>query len=227
MSSPTLQNQSLKSADLDDLKQQQLDATLSEDGRGDIAHVDGNKDASYQLPANTQHLVHLRLTKSAANDATESYDKTTSYDMVSGPEFERMEKNEQFKEYSKAEIVHDGRTKARQKLDATGDVRTGSPAEASKPLATLQDAQMRYKELTKEDAPTNKSFEELVALVQDLEAKLKAAPSTPGAPGKPLRTKADYQARYKELAKEDAPEDKTIEQLKEAIAHFEKEAATT
>jgi hypothetical protein len=221
MSSPATQLQPLKSADLEDLKQQQLDATLSEDGRGDIEHLTGNKDSSYQLPAREQNRVHLRLTKSVANDATESYDKTATYDSFSGPEFERMEKNEQFKEYSKVEIVHDGRPKARQRQDATGDVATGSPAEANKPLVSLQDAQMRYKELTKEDAPANKSFEELVALITPLEAKLKADKSTAGTTPRTLRTKADYQARYKELAGEEAPADKTVDELKEAIAHFE------
>lgn len=221
MSSPTTQAKPLKSADLEDLKQQQLDATLSEDGRGDIDHISGNQDSSYQLPALEQNRVHLRLTKSVANDATESYDKTSTYDSFSGAEFERMEKNEQFKEYSKVEIVHDGRPKARQRQDATGDTHTGSPAEATKPLVSLQDAQMRYKELTKEDAPTNKSFEELVGLIEPLEAKLKAEKSTPGGQARPLRNKADYQARYKELAGADAPAEKTIDELKEAIAHFE------
>lgn len=221
MSSQPTQVQSLKSADLEDLKQKQLDATLTEDGRGDIDHLTGNKDDSYQLPALEQNRVHVRLTKSVANDATESYDKTSTYDSFSGPEFERMEKNEQFKEYSKVEIVHDGRPKARQRQDATGDTQTGSPAEANKPLVSLQDAQMRYKELTKEDAPTNKSFEELVALIEPLEAKLKADKSTPGGTTRSLRNKPDYQARYKELAGEDAPADKTIDELKEAIAHFE------
>jgi hypothetical protein len=221
MSSQATQVQPLKSADLEDLKQKQLDATLTDDGRGDIEHINGNMDDSYQLPALEQNRVHVRLTKSVANDATESYDKTATYDSFSGPEFERMEKNEQFKEYSKVEIVHDGRTKARQRKDATGDVNTGSPAEASKPLVSLQDAQMRYKELTKEDAPTNKSFEELVALIGPLEAKLKADSSTGGDGGRPLRVKADYQARYKELSGEDAPADKTIDELKEAITHFE------
>jgi len=220
MSSPATQAKPLKSADLEDLKQQQLDATLTEDGRGDIEHITGNQDSSYQLPALEQNRVHVRLTRSVANDATESYDKTSTYDSFSGAEFERMEKNEQFKEYSKVEIVHDGRTKARQRQDKTGDVHTGSPAEANKPLASLQDAQMRYKELTSEDAPTNKSFEELVALIEPLEAKLKASKSTPGTTPGPLRNKADYQARYKELAGEDAPADKTIDELKEAIAHL-------
>jgi hypothetical protein len=223
MSSPATPVKPLKSADLEDLKQQQLDATLTEDGRGDIEHVSGNMDSSYQLPAMEQNRVHVRLTKSVANDATESYDKTSTYDSFSGPEFERMEKNEQFKEYSKVEIVHDGRTKARQRQDATGDVHTGSPAEANKPLASLQDAQMRYKELTKEDAPTNRSFEELVELIKPLEEKLKAEKSTAGDPPRPLRIKADFQARYKELSGEDAPADKTVDELKEAIAHFEAE----
>ena len=93
-----------------------------------------------------------------------------------------------------------------------------------KPLASLQDAQMRYKELTKDDAPADKSFEELVALVAELEIKLKATPSTLAGTARPLRNKPDYQARYKELTGEAAPEEKTVEQLKEAIAHFEAQA---
>ena len=39
----------------------------------------------------------------------------------------------------------------------------------------------------------------------------------------PRSTKSDYRARYQELSGEEAPADKTIDELKEAIAHFEKQ----
>ena len=214
----------VKSADLETLKQQQLDAIQSDDGRGDIEHVKGNTAAAgdYELPANTGHLVHLRLTKSVANELTQQFDKTETSDAFSPAEFERMEKNDSFREYQKVEIVHDPRPKARQLADKTGDVPTGSPAEANKSLASLNDAQMRYKELTKEDAPTNVSYEELVALVLAIEAKLKADSSTPAGAHRTLRSTEDAQVRYKELVGYDAPAEKKFAELKEAIAHLEK-----
>ncbi|TPG66075.1 hypothetical protein [Hymenobacter nivis] len=234
MSSPQ-PHRPVKSADLDTLKQQQLDATLSDDGRGDIEHVAGNtaegQKADYQLPATEQHLLHVELATFTRKVGTRDFDRAAKVVQLSPAEFERMEKNDSFAEYQgedgEVNILHDPRSKARQKADQTGDAPTGSPAEANKPLTSLQDAQMRYKELTKQDAPTNVSFEELVALIAPLEAKLKAEASTTGLtgtadnPARVLRTKADYQARYKELAGEEAPAEKTIEELKQAIAHFE------
>ncbi len=234
---PQTQRPSVKSADLDTIKQQQLDATLSDDGRGDIEHVAGNtaegKKAGYELPATEQHLVHVELATFTRKPGSREFDRAAKTVQLSPTEFERMEKNDSFAEYQgedgEVNILHDPRPKARQKADKTGDVTTGSPAEPSKPLTSLNDAQMRYHELTKKDAPTNVTYEELVEIVAELEAKLKAEPSTEASatpPTKPLRTKADYQARYEELTGEEVPVGRTIDELKEAIAHFEKQNPT-
>lgn len=228
----------VKSADLDTLKQQQLDATLSDDGRGSIEHVAGNtaegKKADYQLPTVEQHLVHVELVSFVRKPGTRDFDRTAQVVQLSPTEFERMEKNDSFIEYQgedgEVNILHDPRSKARQKADRTGDVTTGSPAEPNKPLLSLNDAQMRYHELTKQNAPTNVSYEELVAIVLELEAKLKAEPSTSAgtaAPIKPLRLRADYLARYIELGgTAELADGKTVDDLKEAIAHFENQNPT-
>jgi hypothetical protein len=82
---------------------------------------------------------------------------------------------------------------------------------------------MRYKELTKEDAPTDKTLGWFIDHIAELEAKLKAEKTTPGATEtkKPVRSLEDAQGRYKELVGKDAPADKTFTELKEAIKHFE------
>jgi len=234
--STTTKPKPLNSADLDDLKQQQLDATLSGDGRGAIDHVAGNTaqgkayndGEGYQLPAHEAGRVHVELATYVRKPGSRDFDRTSKVVPLSPQEFERMEKNDSFAEYmgedGEVNILHDPRPKARQQADQTGDVRTGSPAEPPRVLATLNDAQMRYKELTKEDAPTDKTLGWFIDRIAELEAEKGAQKTTPGAADakKPLRTKPDYQARYKELSGgEEAPADKTIDELKEAIAHFE------
>jgi len=237
MSSSPTKRQSLKSADLEDLKQQQLDATSSEDGQGEIAHQTGNtpEGKDYQFPAHEAGLMHVEVATFSRKPGSREFDRKAKVVKLSPQEFERMEKNDSFAEYQgedgEVNIFHDCRPKARQKADQTGDTRTGSPAEPSKPLATLNDAQMRYHELTKEPAPTDMTLGQLIDKIAELEAANGAQKTTPdaGATGdtkKPLRTKADYQARYKEVSGgEEAPADKTIEELKQAIAHFESDAA--
>jgi len=224
----------LKSYQVDALRQQQLDATMSDDGRGDISHVTGNtaagKKACYQVPEHEQHLVHVELVQYVRKPGTRDFDRVARVQPLSVQEFERMEKNDSFAPYQgedgEVNLLHDPRSKARQQADKTGDVTTGSPAEPNKPLATLNDAQMRYHELTKQEAPADKNLEELLEIISGLEASLKAEKTTPDATRRPLRTKADYQARYMELAGEEAPADKTVDELKEAIAHFEKQNPT-
>lgn len=235
-------NQPLKSADLDELRQQQLDATASADGRGDIPHVAGNTKAGkdydngkgYQLPAHEANRMHVELVRFLPIAGTRDFKREAKILKLAPQEFERMEKNDSFAKYladpsitGEVNILHDPRPKARQEADKTGDVQTGSPAEPNKPIATLNDAQMRYKELTKEDAPTDKTLGWFIDRIAELEEELNAKKTTPGAqePKKPLRTKADYQARFKDLYGEEAPADKTIDQLKEAIEHKEKEQA--
>jgi hypothetical protein len=224
--------QPLKSADLDELKQQQLDATATEDGKGDIEHLKGNTPdgKDYEFPAVEANRMHVALIRHVRKPGTRDFDKVEKIVKLSPQEFERMEKNDSFAEYQdedgEVQIKYDCRPKARQVADKTGDVRTGSPAEPPRVLATLNDAQMRYKELTKEDAPTDKTLGWFIDHIAELEEKLKAEKTTPGATDtkKPLRTKADYQARYKELSGgQEAPADKTIDELKEAITHFENE----
>lgn len=234
--STTTQPKPLNTADLDELKQQQLDATASADGRGDIAHVAGNTAAGkayndgegYRLPAHEAHRLHVELVQFERVAGTRDFKRISKVKPFSPQEFERMEKNDSFAEYQNEDgevnILHDPRPKARQKADQTGDVVTGSPAEAPKVIATLNDAQMRYKELTKEDAPTDKTLGWFIDHIAELEEKLKANKTTPGAssePKKPLRSTEDAQARYKELVGKEAPADKTFTELKEAIKHYE------
>jgi hypothetical protein len=118
MSSPQTSPQPLKSADLDELKQQQLDATLDPDGRGDVAHVAGNteagKAAGYQVPAHEAHRLHVELVTSTANPSTRQFDHAKKVVQLSPQEFERMEKNDSFAEYDEVNILHDPRPKGRQ-----------------------------------------------------------------------------------------------------------------
>jgi hypothetical protein len=236
MSSSQTKRPPLKSADLEDLKQKQLDATSYEDGQGEIDHLSGNTPdgEKYKFPAHEAGLMHVELALFQRKPGSREFDRKAKVVKLSPQEFERMEKNDSFAEYQGEDgevvIFHDCRSKARQQQDATGDVRTGSPAEPSKPLATLNDAQMRYHELTKELAPTDLTLGQLIDKIAELEAAKGAQKTTPDAEGeqtkKPLRTKADYQARYKELSGgEEAPTDKTIDELKEAITHFESQGS--
>lgn len=230
-SSPTTatQRQPLKSADLDDLKQKQLDATATEDGKGDIEHLKGNTPdgQDYEFPAVEANRMHVALILYVRKPGTRDFEPVEKIVKLSPQEFERMEKNDSFAEYQgedgEVQIKYDCRPKARQKADLTGDVLTGSPAEPPRVLATLNDAQMRYKELTKEDAPTDKTLGWFIDTIADLETKLNANKTTPGAGDakKPMRSLEDMQGHYKELVGKAAPEDKTFTELKEAIKHFE------
>jgi hypothetical protein len=215
----------LKSADLDELKQQQLDATATEDGKGDIEHLKGK---SYEFPAHESHLVHVALIRYSRKSPTSDLEADTKIAKLSPQEFERMEKNNSFAEYQgddgAVQIMYDSRPKPRQVADKTGDVETGSPAEPNKPLSSLNDAQMRYFELTKEVAPADKTRGQLIDIIDELETKLKAEKTTPNSEEikKPLRIKADYVARFIELGgTPEQAEGRTIDELKEAIAHFE------
>jgi hypothetical protein len=234
MSSSQTKRPPLKSADLEDLKQKQLDATSYEDGQGEIDHQSGNTPdgKDYKFPAHEAGLMHVEVATFQRKPGSREFDRKAKVVKLSPQEFERMEKNDSFAEYQGEDgevvILHDSRPKARQQADKTGDVATGSPAEPSKPLATLNDAQMRYHELTKENAPTDMTLGQLIDKIAELEAAKGAQKTTSDAADtkKPLRTKADYQARYKEVSGgEEAPADKTIDELKEAIAHFEKQAS--
>jgi hypothetical protein len=91
-------NQPLKSADLDELKQQQLDATASADGRGEITHVAGNTAAGkaydggkgYQLPAHEADRLHVELVNYVRKDGTRDFDRFSKIVTLNPQEFERM-----------------------------------------------------------------------------------------------------------------------------------------
>lgn len=170
---PPLQRPSL---DLEDLKQQQLNASAG--GESDITTQPGNGDEKYKVPAHEAHLLHVKLTTLVNNPNTKKYDEKSTTVQLSAPEFERMEKNETFKQYDSVELLHDPRPKAEIKADKTGDVPSNTPAAAKKPIRSTQDAQMRYKELTGEDAPTDKTFTELKEAIAHFEAEKGAESST-------------------------------------------------
>jgi len=169
---PPLQRQKL---DLEELKQQQLN--VSAGGESDLATQAGNGDKSYKFPTAEAHLLHVKLITKVNNPLTKKYDEKSTIVQLSAPEFERMEKNETFKQYDEVELLHDPRPKAEIKADKTGDVPSSTPAAAKKPIRSTQDAQMRYKELTGEDAPTDKTFTELKEAITHLEAELGAKKS--------------------------------------------------
>lgn len=168
--------------DLDELQQQQLDAAA---GQNALETKKGNLDASHEFPANEAHLLHVKFSRKVNNPLTKQYDEQTNIVALSAPEYERMEKNESFKEFDKVELLHDPRPKARQQADKTGDVPSSTPATAKKQIRSLQDAQMRYKELTGEDAPGDKNFTELKEAIAHFE-KQKGADKSTNPDGSPL-----------------------------------------
>ncbi|NML67612.1 hypothetical protein HHL22_20620 [Hymenobacter sp. RP-2-7] len=206
--------------DLKALQQQQIDA----DGNFAASQeekVSGNVDKSYKLPKHAAHRIHIKLSRKVHLPAEEDYEWKSEIMELSPAEFERMKSNGSFNGYKKQEILHDPRPKSVQQASKTGDIDAGTPSDPKTSLASLQAAQMRYRELTNHDAPTDKSFEELLELIAPLEAQLKAKSTTGGAVKKPLRSLVDAQDRYKELVGKAAPEDKSFTELKEAITHFE------
>lgn len=170
---PPLQRPSLK---LEDLQQQQLNASAG--GESDITTQPGSGDKTYKVPAHESHLLHVKLISLVNNPATKKYDEKSTVVQLSAPEFERMEKNETFKQYDKIELLHDPRPKAEIKADKTGDVPSKTPAAANKPIRSTQDAQMRYKELTGQDAPSDKNFTELKEAIAHFEKEKGAQSST-------------------------------------------------
>ena len=212
--------------DLKELQQQQIDAD------GDFASsqeekTTGNVDKTYQLPKHAAHRLHLRLTRKIHDAAAKTYTDVSEVVELAPAEYERMKSNGSFAGYDAQTILHDPRPAAVRKASETGDVDADTPSDPKSALGSLQAAQMRYRELTKHDAPTDKSHEELLELIAPLEAQLKAKSTTGGAVKKPMRSLLDAQERYKELVGKDAPEDKTFTQLKEAIAHFESAEGAT
>lgn len=209
--------------DLKELQQQQIEAD-GDFSASQEAKMKGNVDKTYELATHASHSLHLRLSRKVNDPVAKEYRTETKNIEVSPAEYERMKSNGSFAEYDAQDILHDPRPAAVRKASETGDVDADTPSDPKSSLGSLQAAQMRYRELTKHDAPTDKSFEELLELIAPLEAQLKAKSTTGGMVKKPLRSLDDARERYKELVGKAAPEDKTFTQLKEAIAHFESDA---
>ncbi|MGI4871380.1 MAG: hypothetical protein ACRYFX_09395 [Janthinobacterium lividum] len=206
--------------DLKELQQHQIEAD-GDFSASQEAKITGNVDKTYKLPQHASHRLHLRLGRKVHDAAAKTYTDTSEVVELSPAEYERMKSNGSFAGYDAQDILHDPRPSAVRKASETGDVPAGTPSDPGTHLDSLQAAQMRYRELTKHDAPTDKSFEELLELITPLEAQLKAKSTTGGAVKKPMRSLPDAQERYKELVGKAAPDDKTFTQLKEAIAYFE------
>lgn len=182
----------------------------------------GNVDKTYELSEHAAHRIHLKLSRKVNDPVKKEYTTDEQVVELSPQQYERMKSNNSFAGYDAQDILHDPRPEAVRKASEKGDVPGGTPSDpGSQSFTSLQAAQMRYKELTKADAPTDKSFTELLELIAPLEAKLHAKSTTGGAVKKPLRSLEDAQERYQELVCKQAPVDKTFTQLKEAITHFE------
>lgn len=206
--------------DLKELQQQQMEAD------GDFkaskeAKQKGNVDSSYELPTHAAHRIHLRLTTKTNDPVAKEYVTKTEVVELNPAEYERMKSNGSFAGYDGQDILHDPRPESVRKASEKGDVPANTPSDPKSSLESLQAAQMRYRELTGHDAPTDKSFEDLLELIAPLEAQLKAKSTTGGAVKKPMRSLSDAQERYKELVGRAAPDDKGFTELKEAIKHFE------
>lgn len=207
--------------DLKELQQQQIDAD-GDPSASKEAKQKGNVDSSYELPTHAAHRLHLKLTRRVNDPVKKEYTDASHTVELTPSEYERMNSNGSFAEYDEQTILHDPRPASVRKASETGDVPANTPSDpGTQSFTSLQAAQMRYKELTKQDAPTDKSFLELLELIAPLEAKLKADSTTGGEVKKPMRSLPDAQERYKKLVGKDAPEDKTFTELKEAITHFE------
>lgn len=214
---------SLKPAktDLKELQAQQTEAdgdfTASKEKK-----QKGNKDSSYELPEHAAHRIHLRLSRKVNDPVKKEYTTEEQVVELSPQQYERMKSNNSFAGYDAQDILHDPRPAAVQQASAKGDVPAGSPSDpGTQSFTSLQAAQMRYRELTGKDAPTDKSFMELLELIAPLETALHAKSTTGGAVKKPLRSLQDARERYKELIGRPADENRTFTELKEAITHYE------
>lgn len=173
LKTPPLQRPSL---DLTELQQQQIDASAGNESG--IETQAGSGDSSYKLPKHEAHLLHVKLTRKTNDPIKKEYVEKSNTVQLSAPEYERMEKNGDFDEYDSVTLLHDPRPKARAKADETGDVPSDTPAAAKKPIRSTQDAQMRYKELTGQDAPADKNFTELKEAIAHFEKQKGAESST-------------------------------------------------
>lgn len=207
--------------DLKELQQQQVEAD------GDFSaskekKQKGNVDNTYELPTHAAHRLHLRLSRKVNDSVKKEYVTESDIVELSPQEYERMKSNGSFAGYDAQDILHDPRPESVRKASEKGDVDAHTPSDpGTQSFTSLQAAQMRYRELTNQDAPTDKSFLELLQLIASLEAKLHAASTTGGAVKKPLRSLEDARERFLDLMGQPAPDDKNFTELKAAIIHFE------
>ncbi|MCC3156442.1 hypothetical protein LJ737_04290 [Hymenobacter sp. 15J16-1T3B] len=219
----SLQSQTAKAAkrpkiDLQELQRKQLDGEDLDTQKGNTA-----EGADYDLPTHEADRVHVRVTQ-RVNDATkkEYVDETRVIKLVPA-QYDRMVANNYFdtQTYDKVEVLHDPRRAAGAKAEAPA---TGNkPWEPVEGLPTLQDAQVRYQQLTGRKAPAVE-YDILIEFIRAAEADSDEQTTEPEASGegdtptrKALRSTADAQARYKELFGVDAPADKSFTELKTLI----------
>ncbi len=172
-------------------------------------------DSSYSFPAHEAAYVHVRLTKKVNDPVLKQYVEESVTKKYAPAQFTRMDKSGYFntQSYDKVELLHDPRRPATQPA-VTGN----KPWEPSEGLPTLQDAQLRYKELYGHNAPAVS----YAALVELIDAKLAEpdaddeADETP-APRKAIRSLAEAKERYLAAFRVEAPADKSFADLKTLV----------
>lgn len=146
-----------------DLRQLQAQQLSGED----IEQAKGSEDDSYSFPAHESDRIHVELVKKENDPVAKEYVTRKKTVKLYPAEFERMEKNGSFDEYDSQTVLHDPRKAGATKTAAPAA--SGTKKEPMQPvegLPTLQDAQMRYQELYGEKAPADKTYEQLVELIQ-------------------------------------------------------------
>jgi len=206
--------------DLRELQQKQLNGE-------EIEMTAGNADdaGDYEFPSHESDRVHVELTKKVNDPILKQYTDEVTRKKFVPAQFDRMVRSGYFDTttYDKVRVLHDPRyTKSAPASTAPTGARPWEPAEG---LPTLQDAQMRYKELYGQNAPAV-SYESLLEFIQAKELEVGQYTDEPNggtAPGprKAIRSTVDAQERYKELFGEDAPADKSFTELKVLIENEE------
>jgi hypothetical protein len=207
--------------DLKELQAQQVEAD-GDFSASKEAKRKGNVDSSYELAEHSAHRIHLQLSRKVNDPVKKEYTEQKEVVELSPQQYERMKSNNSFAGYDGQTILHDPRPSTERTASEKGDVPAGTPSDpGTQSFTSLQAAQMRYRELTGHDAPTDKGFTELLGLIAPLEDKLKAKSTTGGEVKKPMRSLEDAQERYQALVGKPAPADKNYTELKQAITHYE------
>ncbi|MDF7810713.1 hypothetical protein [Hymenobacter sp. YC55] len=147
--------------DLKTLQAQQLSGE-------DLTTAKGNGDDSYEFPEHEAQFIHLKLTRKENDPVKKEYVTIEKTVKLYPLQYERMEKNGTFAEYDSQTILHDPRTKAAVS-EASKPAQPGQAKEPMTPISTLpslQDAQMRYKQVYEQDAPAV-GYDELVELIKE------------------------------------------------------------